>query len=148
MKLFLASSNLGGDVEKAFIHFVGKDPKGMRCAFIPTAAYPETNKEWVQEVRDAVTNMGITFFDVDLRTENVDTLKEKLSHADMVYVNGGNAFYLLDWIRKSGFDKVIRPLLEQGLIYIGTSAGGYVAGPTIEQAYWKHQHKDIVGLKI
>lgn len=147
MKLFLTSSNLGGKVKNDFISFVGKDPKGMTCAFITTAADLEGEKDWIKDVRDALTDLGIETFDMDLKQENEQTLTEKLSKVDFVYMNGGNTFYLLDWIRKSGFDKAIRPLLEKGLIYIGTSAGSYVAGPTIEQAHWKNHDKDIVGLK-
>ena len=49
-------------------------------------------------------------------------------------------------MRRSGFDKMILDLVNQGLIYIGESAGSYVACPTIEMAHWKHQDADIVGL--
>jgi peptidase E len=54
---------------------------------------------------------------------------------------------LLKSIKESGFDKVIKKLLPQGLIYMGASAGSYVACPTIEMATWKHQDKyDHYGL--
>lgn len=44
-------------------------------------------------------------------------------------------------IRESGFDTVIKELLPTGFIYIGASAGSYVACPTIEMSFWKHQDK-------
>ncbi len=54
---------------------------------------------------------------------------------------GGNTFYLLKAIRESGFDEVIKDLVDKGVPYVGTSAGSYVACPTIERATWKHQDK-------
>ena len=72
-----------------------------------------------------------------------------ISFCDIIYVNGGNTYYLLDKVRKSGFDKIIGELLDQGKIYVGVSAGSYLASPTIEAAGWKHTDPDrnVVKLK-
>ncbi len=62
----------------------------------------------------------------------------------IIYVNGGNTFYLLYWVRKSGFDQVLPSFLERGGLYLGVSAGSYIACPTIEQATWKHQDRNRI----
>jgi len=64
---------------------------------------------------------------------------------DIIYVQGGNTFYLLKQMRKSGFDKIIRKLLRKGIVYIGVSAGSIVAGKTIETSNWK-TNEDRFGL--
>lgn len=150
-KLFLTSS---GQVRKnndkysdAFLDFLVRDPEGMKLAFIPTAAYPEVNKDFVDIIKDDLARYKFEIEDVYLEDENADSLYEKLKTFDIIYVNGGNTFYLLDQVRKSGFDKIIGKLLDEGKIYFGVSAGSYIACPTIEMANWKHQDKDIVGLK-
>jgi len=74
-----------------------------------------------------------------LEKELRDILKDK----DAVYVEGGNTFYLLKAVRESSFDKVIKDLIEEGLIYLGASAGAYMACPTIETSLWKVSEKDI-----
>ena len=61
-------------------------------------------------------------------------------------MNGGNTFYLLHWVRRSGFDKVLSHFLLRGGLYVGVSAGSYIVCPTIEQATWKHQDRNRVGM--
>ena len=63
-----------------------------------------------------------------------------------MFVNGGNTFYLLKWARESGFDKVLSNFLRKGGLYVGVSAGSYIACPTIEAATWKHQDRNRVGI--
>lgn len=75
---------------------------------------------------------------VDLKGENEETLYQKLSNVDVILVEGGNTFYLLDWVKKSGFDKAVKRLIEDGKVYYGISAGTYIACPTIEHSKWKH----------
>ena len=51
---------------------------------------------------------------------------------DVLHVHGGNSFYLLLQSRKSGFDKFAKKFIDNGGIYIGSSAGSVVAAPDIE----------------
>jgi dipeptidase E len=78
--------------------------------------------------------------------EEITDIKNSLVGYDAIFVIGGNTFYLLNAMRNSGFNKVIKDLVGDGVIYIGESAGSYVACPTIEMAHWKHQDADIVGM--
>ncbi len=101
---------------------------------VPSTAYLERHRQLYKE-----NNYNMKELDIDGKTEQ--ELREILSNFEAVFVEGGNSFYLLKSIRESGFDKVIKELLPKGLIYIGVSAGSYVACPTIEMALWKHQDK-------
>lgn len=69
-----------------------------------------------------------------------------MTDKDIVFVNGGNTFYLLDWVRKSGFNKVLDSFLKKGGLYVGVSAGSYLACPTIEQATWKRADRNRWGV--
>ena len=92
--------------------------------------------------------------DLDIRGKNSKDLYETLSQKDIILVNGGNTFYILKYSRESGFDKVVKRLINEGKIYIGVSAGSYIACPTIEQSHWKHQDRnnfnvsDLTGLNL
>jgi len=66
---------------------------------------------------------------------------------DIIWVRGGNTFFLLKHVKESGFDKVVKKLVNKGKIYVGTSAGTYIACPTIEMAHWKRQDLNLVNLK-
>lgn len=139
MKLFLSSSGLRINIyEKDFLKLLDKPANQTRVAFIPTAADPEDDKSYVQKSIDELKEIGITEIEeIDLKYENEKSLMKRLSKTDVIYVNGGNTFYLLQWVRKSGFDKVVKNLLKKGKIYFGTSAGSYIACPTIEMATWQ-----------
>ncbi|MFH1188133.1 MAG: Type 1 glutamine amidotransferase-like domain-containing protein, partial [bacterium] len=50
---------------------------------------------------------------------------------DIVMVEGGNTFYLLRAVRESGFENVVKDLIAKGVVYIGSSAGSYIACPSI-----------------
>ena len=49
-------------------------------------------------------------------------------------------------IIETGFDKILKELLNEGRVYIGTSAGAYVACPTIEVSTWNKDGKDRFGI--
>ena len=46
-------------------------------------------------------------------------------------MSGGNTFYLLQEMQKTGAMQIVRRIVNEGKIYIGTSAGSVVAGPDI-----------------
>lgn len=147
MKLFLTSAGLPVATRNYFFSLLTKKPQEIKLAFIPTAGYPETNKSYIEKDKNQIRSLGIgDMYEVDLKGENSQSLHKKLSSADVIYVTGGNTFYLLDWVRKSGFDVAIRQLVNAGKIYIGASAGSYIACPTIEMSTWKGGSKNVVNL--
>lgn len=137
MKLILTSTGLPNKVIKEkFLELVNKNPKDIVVGFIPTAGDPYEDKWFVDASINEIKEMRMQFKSIDLKNENERSLKDKFNDCDVIYVSGGNTFYLLDWVRKSGFDKVIKPLLEQGKIYIGVSAGSVLFGPDISISGW------------
>ena len=147
-KLFLSSAGITLNTKEEFINLLGNDPTKITVGFIPTGADPEEDKSFVQWSIDQIEDIGMKRVNIDLKAENKESLYDKLSKVDVIWVNGGNAFYLLDQARKSGFDEIIPKLLDDGKIYVGVSAGSYLACPNIEPAKWKHiSDPDVVGLK-
>ena len=64
-------------------------------------------------------------------------LAEHLASFDVLYIQGGNTFHLLDQMRQSGADTIIQELVAaHGAVYCGVSAGSIVAGPEIAVAGW------------
>ncbi len=80
MKLLLTSAGLSDPaIRSKLLQFVGKDPKDITVAFIPTAADPEQDKWFVQSAIDEIKETGMQLFTIDLKEENEQSLKEKLS---------------------------------------------------------------------
>lgn len=135
MKLFLASMSVQPETTKAFLKLVGKPAGEVKLAFIPTAANEYENKWFVEATRNDLRRLGIKeLIDIDLTQYTAEGLRLALADCDVIFVNGGNTFYLLDWVRKSGFDLVLPEMLAQGKVYAGTSAGSIIVGPNIELA--------------
>jgi len=149
MKLLLTSAGLSCEaIRNKFLQMVGKDPKDVVVAFIPTAADPEKDKWFVKAATNEIEELGMKLVTIDLKEENKQSLEEKLANCDVLYVNGGNTFYLSDWARKSGFDSVLKDFINKGKVYIGTSAGSILLGPDISISGWDSSwDKNIVGLK-
>lgn len=129
-KLFLASSFK--DVAKLFADFVGEDLNGKTVTFIPTASIPETVKFFVSSGKKALESLGLTVDELELTKTNEREIREKLERNDYIYITGGNTFFLLQELKRTGADKIIVEQITQGKVYIGESAGSIIVSPNIE----------------
>lgn len=113
-------------------HFA-KPLTGQRCVFIDTATEVEAgDKKWVSDDKEALENIGLDVFNYTLTDKTQAQIKKDLDQVDVIYIEGGNTFYLLEKAQQSGFIEVIRDyVLNQGKPYIGTSAGSVIAGPDL-----------------
>jgi dipeptidase E len=156
MKTLLLLSS-GRFLNNELSDYIGKSLKDLRIAHITTASKGRVvdSLAHLDRVREVFKKNNCYFEDLDLDGKNEEEIRKILNNFNGVFVNGGSTFYLLKSIRESGFDKVIKELLPKGFIYIGASAGSYVACPTIEMATWKHQDKydhygltDLTGMNL
>lgn len=60
-----------------------------------------------------------------------------ISQASVIYIDGGNTFYLQKYLIRCQFWNLVKSYLPSSCIYIGQSAGGIVLGRSIETSYWK-----------
>lgn len=137
MKLLLTSAGLSTTkIKQRFLELVDKKPADITVAFISTAADLEKNKWFVDKDRNILMGMDLKIVDVDLKNNKAD-LKKTFRDIDVIFVEGGNTFYLMYWIRKSGLDKLLSDLLAETKVYVGVSAGSIIVGPSIESAGWE-----------
>lgn len=145
--MFLTSAGLPKETRDYFLKFFGKDPKESSVAFIPTAADPEEDKWFVDSAKKELADLGFEITGVDLKDHDEKSLNEVLEDKDIIYINGGNTYYLMCWVRRSGLDKIIESLLNNGITYVGTSAGSIIAGPNISLAGWE-PFEDVNGIQL
>jgi len=106
-----------------------------KLLFIDTAAETEKgSKQWLKNDRDGLVKGGFQIQDFSITGKTKGEVEEAINSVDIVFVNGGNTFYLLDKMRKVGFENLIKAYLKKGGIYASSSAGSIVAGPNIEPA--------------
>lgn len=136
----LLLTSAGFNVQDEILKILPKPPSKLKIVHITTASKDEKNKDDVTKDTEIMRNLGFQVTEVDIEGMSERKVRKLLGDKDIVYVQGGNTYWLLKCVRESGFDKVVEELLEKGVIYIGVSAGSYIAGPSIEQASWIHTH--------
>ncbi len=146
VQAFLASSI--GESVSGIREMLTNDPKNLSVIFITTASKGQQGDlSWLEADVAGFVNMGfnVTRYDIDGKTEA--QMREDFKDAQVICVGGGNTYFLLDRVRASSFDKVIMELLEKGVIYVGSSAGSVLAGPTIETARGADDDTVVLDLK-
>ena len=58
--------------------------------------------------RELLSGMEAIVTEIDISKENRNTIKAAFAQADCIYFSGGNSFFLMDALRKSGTDKLLK----------------------------------------
>ena len=129
--LFLASSSR--DVFSALIPLLPFKPAGKTVCYIRTASHPDgvVPKSKNNEMKE-LENMGFKVKSIDLALLESEGLEQAFSECDLFWVCGGNTLYLLQEVRRSGFDKFVKEKISEGIPYVGSSAGSILLGPDVE----------------
>lgn len=143
---------INNEFKNRFYEIVTKEElKDKKVLYITTASDGEMNddKSWMDEEYKTILNLGIDEFNI---TEYKIGSEIKINDFDIIYMMGGNTFYLLDVIRKTQFNKTILDFINKGKIYIGSSAGSEILGNSIDVALGYDENNvnmvDFTGLKI
>ena len=133
MKNMILTSSLYESIELVK-KFLDKNTESKKILFIPTATNVDEYKKYIHLTQKAFEDFGyeVENFDVSIFSEN--TAKEKLSEAKIVFISGGNTFYLLQELKRKNLIPYLKERRENGLLYIGESAGSVIATPNIEYA--------------
>ncbi len=107
------------------------DLNGKTVTYIPTAAIAEEIEGMAEAETRMLEGLGLTVDELEVSTASKDNVREKLAKNDMIFVGGGNTFFLLQELKRSGADQIIAREVEKGKLYIGESAGAIAACPDI-----------------
>lgn len=132
MKTLFLTSNAATVITDLIQHF-DRSPKGMRLVFITTAAEGEGgDQSWLRHDKEALTSVGFEVTDYTITDKTEDDIRIDLSGYNVIFFSGGNTFYLLEKMQQSKSANFFKEEVDKGVIYIGSSAGSVVAGPSIE----------------
>ena len=126
MKLFLCShfSSVGS--------LIKEEIDNKKVAFIPTASLYEGYTGYVGSARKLFNKLGASVTEIDISTEAYSTIQAVFEDADVIYFTGGNSFFLMDQLRKTETDELLKKELANGKLMIGESAGAIICAPTIQ----------------
>ena len=133
LKNMLLTSSLYESIELVK-KFLDKNTESKKILFIPTATNVDEYKKYIHLTQKVFEDFGyeVENFDVSIFSEEIT--KEKLSEAKIVFISGGNTFYLLQELKRKNLIPYLKERTENGLLYIGESAGSVIAAPDIEYA--------------
>jgi len=148
-KLFLTSAALTTKLLRdEFFKLVGKSVAEIKVVFVPTASRTKEELHWVGESKKELFEIGIQKENVKVIELNHHINYSEIKDFDVLYVCGGNTFYLMHKTKETGFDKAIKQFVQDGKVYLGVSAGSMIIGPNIEIAgLCKDWDKNDIGLK-
>lgn len=132
-RLFLASSIDTQVVANDIFHKLGKTaPLKTLCIGTATEDRKHEDLSWYEDDKASLRGAGFSLIDFTISGKSKTELEEALDSVDVVFVSGGNTFYLLQESQKTGFLEIIQKKVTDGLAYIGSSAGSVIAGPDID----------------
>lgn len=134
MKLVLYSG--GGEEENALLNLKAIElthKTNPKITFIPSSSYDaESDYEYFVDEFSKLGVERIMLFNVDVPFSDL-MLKEVLS-SDLIFLGGGNTFYFLNSLRKSGMLKELKAFVKKGGVLCGLSAGAIMMTEDISTA--------------
>ena len=149
-KILLTSAGLNDNLKKLFFKQIKKKPQKIKIIFVPSSSTVNDGaREGLSVCMFELENMGILLENIlvyDLRyilsknysrtySSNLNQIPpifrllsvDEVREYDVLLFSGGDASILLDEINRTGFNEVITQAIENGLFYLGISAGSMVA---------------------
>lgn len=147
MKLLLTSNGLSNpSIADALEKLVNKPRKDIKIAFIPNAGFPvddfrHESRSWLVNDLYRIKEFCGFIDIVSLADLTKEQVLERLEYADVIFVGGGNAFYLSYCMEKIGlFDEL--PKLLETRVYAGISAGSMIATQSLRTASGAIKNRD------
>jgi len=128
MKLLLTSGGITNkSIADALFGLTGKKPEDTTLVFIPTASNVETgDKDWLINDLQNLKKLNFKSIEItDISVGDEKIWKSSIEGADILFFEGGNTYYLMEWINRSGLIKMLPELLKDK-VYVGSSAGSMV----------------------
>ena len=135
MKFLLTSNGIANkSIARSLRKLLGKPFSKTTLVFIPTASnFSDGDKQYLINDLYNVAKLGfkkINILNIDAMPQE-KIWRPRLQEADVILFGGGNTFYLMRWLKKSGVAKALPQLLKKK-VYVGISAGSIITGPSLK----------------
>ena len=132
-KIVLTSCGvIDSKLKEQFYELLNKDISKVKLLFITIAVDGEkdTDRAWLEEEYATILDLGIEEKNITkFHYEDIEFFSY-----DIIYMIGGNTFYLLKELGEKNLAEKIIQAINNGVIYIGSSAGSIILGKSIETA--------------
>ncbi|WP_427925385.1 Type 1 glutamine amidotransferase-like domain-containing protein [Streptomyces sp. cg40] len=142
MNLLLTASGLRNEtLRQALRDMLGKPFSAANVVFVPTASLAEPGDHtWLVEDMNRLHALGWREFDIlELNGLPRQLVLDRLLHADVIYVEGGNHYHLARSITANGLTDGFLKALESR-VYVGVSAGSMIFSQNLTE-----HSADVIG---
>ena len=129
-QLFLCSYFAG--VKKLFSDYAKEKNLENKVLFIPTAGNKEDYTAYIDEAQQTFRDLGFEIEVLDIASCDRETAQAKIFQSKILYISGGNTFYLLQELKRKNLIDFIKNRVNSGMVYIGESAGALITSKDIE----------------
>lgn len=130
-KVFLTSYFAG--TAALFKEFINSNKIiSKKVLYISTASKVEEYTGYIDEGKQALKKLGFKIEDLDIAKNSESIVLAKIAKAELLFIAGGNTFYLLQELKNKHLLQLVRERINKGLPYIGESAGAIILTPDIE----------------
>ncbi|MCK1985715.1 MULTISPECIES: Type 1 glutamine amidotransferase-like domain-containing protein [Peribacillus] len=144
-KILLTSNGFFTDlIKQQFLQLIDGDLSNLKATIITTASHKKQKNRFAMKAKEDL--LGYGFKKVDFNDIEFDK-PELLEKYNVIYINGGNPFYLLYHMKKSGADLILKDIAKQNTVIVGVSAGAITLGPNIEVVNYFTPQINIVDLQ-
>ena len=129
-QLFLCSYFAG--VKELFRQYASEKQLDKQVLFIPTAGNVEDYRGYIDKALLAFEDLGFQVELLDISACDRETAQAKIFQSKLLYISGGNTFYLLQELKKKQLLPLIKEQIADGMVYVGESAGAIITAKDID----------------
>ena len=118
--------------QKLFLDQIDKPAEEIKAIFVPTAAIEEDAKAMLPFCMQDLTDAGLLSDNIFIYDLDYLLSYEEGKVYDAIYFCGGDPAHLLNSINNSGSHRVLDKLVDEGMLYIGVSAGSIIAANNLQ----------------
>lgn len=127
------------------------DAQKQKTVFITTPIkyknFTDAELGWHYKNRETLKEGGFICQDYDITGKSEQDLARDLANYSVMYVEGGDPFFLLKQADSNNFVNYVTKRVEEGMIYLSESAGSVVAGIDIRANGRPGKNAEKYGLK-
>ena len=145
MKLLLTSGGITNDtLARELEGLAGKPFRELKIGFIPSAAFgdPSDDKGWLIDDMWRLKYRGAKVAVISLADLTAEEIADQLESVDVVFVGGGQTFYLSWLLQKKGMFELLPKLLETK-VYAGISAGSMITTAGLETVSYAIKNGEV-----
>lgn len=127
MRVLLTSAGLETEeIKECLMEMVGKEMSMVKALFIPTAAVNADAIAVLPKCMNDLLKCGISNKNIRVYDLHAGMELEELQQYDVVYLCGGDTYYLLERINDTKFNESLMAYINSNGLVIGVSAGSLI----------------------